>query len=132
MRLGDLTLALPQQLGDNLVDDLIGQCSHLVRRLGLNRVLDQNGLVLGHPQNRALRVGCFDKLSGGHIRGGNTLAFEIHDVVRTARNAAASITEGFDNCIAPLSQFGPQIVRSRAGHGWLHAAKHLTDPILLA
>src|SRR3989442_15955618 len=43
-----------QQLGNDLVDHQIGQRSHLIRELRLDRVRDQNWLVLRHPQSSTL------------------------------------------------------------------------------
>jgi len=42
--------SLFQQLGDDLVNHLIGQRPHFVLRLGLDRVLYQDRLILRHAQ----------------------------------------------------------------------------------
>ena len=95
--------SLFQQLGDDLFDHLIGQRSYLVRQLGLDRVWHQDRLVLRHPQGSALRMSRAKELSGGNVRGRNPLLFKVDHIVRTARNAAPSIAEGFDDRVALFS-----------------------------
>lgn len=46
-----------------------------------------------------------NEFRGGHVCGRDALFFEVDYIVRTARNAGPSITEGFDDCITFLSQF---------------------------
>ena len=52
--LGHLALALSQQFRNDLLHDLIRQVANLLLGFRLDRVLDQNRLVLRHPQYRAL------------------------------------------------------------------------------
>ena len=48
-----------------------------------------------------------DKFSGGHIRGRDAFFFKVDNIVRTARNAGPSITEGFDDGVAFLRSTQP-------------------------
>ncbi len=45
-----LLFFLFEQLADDLVNDLVCQSSDFVLGLGLNRMCNQNRLILGHPQ----------------------------------------------------------------------------------
>jgi hypothetical protein len=51
-------------------------------------------------------VGCAEELSGGNVRGGNSLLFKVDHIVRTARDAAPSIAQGFDDGVTFLLQLG--------------------------
>lgn len=93
--LGGLLFFVSQQLGNDLVKDLIGQSSDLVLGFGLDGMFDEDRFVLGHTQGGALGVGGSNKFGCGHICSRNTFFFKGDNVVRTARNAAPSITEGF-------------------------------------
>src|SRR5207245_4779368 len=75
-----------QQLGNDLVDHLIGQRPYLIRELRLDRVRHQDRLVLRHPQSSTLRMRCADELGGGDIGGRNPLLLKVDDIVRTARD----------------------------------------------
>ena len=90
-RLRCLLHFLFQQLSNDLVDHLIGQRPHLIRELRLDRVRDQNWLVLRHPQSSTLRMRCADELGGGNVGGRNPLLLKVDNIVRTARDAAPSI-----------------------------------------
>ena len=90
---------LPQQLGHDLVHHLIGQRLYLLLGLGLNRMRHEDRFVLRQPQSATLRMGRFDELGGGDIRGRNPLLLKRDDIVRTARDAAPSIAQGFDDGI---------------------------------
>lgn len=95
-------------------------------------MFDEDRLVLGHAKGRALSVGCTDKFSCGHICGRNTLLFKVDNIVRTARNTAASITEGFDDGVTLLRQLGFQWRWCAPGNGRFHSAQYVFDAILLA
>ena len=122
IRLGGLLLFVPQQLGNDLVKDLIGQGANLVLSFGLDGMLNQNRLVVRHAKGGALGVGGTDKFGRGHICGRNSLFFKIDDIVRTARNAAPSIAEGFNDGVTLLAEFGFQRLGSGPGDRRLHAA----------
>ena len=95
-----LLFFVPQQFGYNLVHDLINQPPDFVRQFGLNGMGNQNRLVLRHAKCCTLGMGSSQKLSRGHICGRDAFFFKTNNIVRTARNAAASIAEGFNHCIA--------------------------------
>ena len=100
--LGSLLYFVFQQLGNDLINDLIGQRPDLIFRLWLDWMFDEDRLVLRHTKRGALGVGCTNEFSRGHVCGRNTLLFKVDYIVRTARNAASSITEGFDDGVTLL------------------------------
>lgn len=130
-RLSSLAFALFQQFSNDLIDDLIGQGADLIFGLGLDGMFDEDRLVLGHTQGGALGVGGANEFGRSHISGRDTLFFKMNNIVRTARNAAPSITEGFDDSIAFLRQLGFERCRSAAGHGRFHSAQDVFDAVLL-
>ena len=131
-RLGGLLLSVSQQLGDDLVNDLIGQGADLVLGFGLDGVCDQDRLVVRQTQSGALGVGRADELGRGHVGGWNALLFKKNDIVRTARNTGPSIAEGFNNGVALLAEFGLQRLGRGAGDRRFHAAQDILDAVLLA
>ena len=122
IRLGGLLYLVSEQLGDDLVNDLVGQGADLVPGFGLNGMLNENRLVVRHAKGGALGVGRTDEFGRGHIGGRNSLLFKIDDIVRTARNAAPSIAEGFNDGVTLLAEFGFQRLGSGPGNRRLHAA----------
>ena len=98
-----LLFSVIEQLADNLVNDLIRQGSDFVLGLGLNRMLNQNRLILRHPKRRALGVGRTDKFRSGDVCRWDTVFFKVDNIVRTARDAGPSIAEGFYDGIAFLA-----------------------------
>jgi hypothetical protein len=127
-----LLFFLLKELGDNLVDHLIGQGADFILRLWLNRVLDENGLVLWHAERRALRMGGANELGGCDVRGGNALLFEVDYIVRTARNAGPSIAKGLDDGVTLLRQFSLDRCRRRTRHCRLHAAENFFHAVFVA
>lgn len=111
---------LLEQCGDDLVDHLIRQRPDFLGGFGLNRMRNQNRLVLRHAESSTLRVGSGEKFGCGHVGGGKAFFFEIDDIVRTARDARPSIAQGFDHRIASLDQLGLQRLGRRTCDGWLH------------
>ena len=120
-----------QQLGDDLVYDLVGQAADLVLGFGLDRMLYQNRFVVRHAERGALGVGRTDEFGGGHISGRNPLFFKIDYIVRTARNAAPSIAEGFDDGVTLLAELGLQRLGRGPGDCGLHATQDVFYPVLL-
>ncbi len=123
---------MSQQLGDDLIDDLIGQCPDLIFRLWLDWMLNEDRLVLGHAKGGALSVGCANKFSRGHVCGRDALLFKVDNIVRTARNTASSITEGFDDGVTLFRQLGFQRRRCASGDCGFHSAQYVFDAVLLA
>ena len=97
---GRLLLFLFQQLASNLVNNLVGQHADFILELGLNRMRDQNGLILRHTKGRTLGVRGAQKLRGRDICSRNPSLFQRDDIVRTARYTAASIAERFNDRVA--------------------------------
>ena len=62
-------------------------------------------LILRHAKRRTLRMRCAFEFYRRDIGGRDSMLFKIDYIVRTARNAAPSIAEGFDDGIALLPQF---------------------------
>ncbi len=130
--LRSLLLFLSQQLADDLIDDLIGQRPDLIFGLWLDWMFDEDRLVLGHAKGGALSVGCTNEFSRGHVCGRDALFFKVDDIVRTARNTAPSITEGFNDGVTLLRQLGFQRCRRAPGDCGLHSAQHVFDAVLFA
>jgi hypothetical protein len=85
--------------GEDLVVDGIGVRGHFIVGAVLDGVRDE------HPRRRdaersSLGLGCGYKCAGGDEDTGDTPAFQITDVVHTARRTAASIGQCFDHHIA--------------------------------
>ena len=95
-------------------------------------MLDEDWLVFRHAKDGALGVGGTNEFGRGDVCGRDALLFKVDNIVRTARNAGPSITEGFNDCVTFLPQFNPDGLRRRACHRWLHASQHIFDAILLA
>ena len=110
-----------EELADNLVNDLIRQSSDFVLGLGLNRVRDQDRLILRHPKRGALGIGRTDKFRSGDVCRWDTVFFKVDDIVRTARDAGPSIAEGFDDGITPFAQLHPNRLGCRSRDRRLHA-----------
>ena len=91
---------LLEQLANDLINHLIGECADFFLRLWLDGMLNQNRFVLRHAESRALRMGSANEFGRRHIRGRDALFFKVDYIVRTARNAGPSIAEGFDDRIA--------------------------------
>ena len=116
-----LLLFVFEQLADNLVNDLIRQSSDFGLGLRLNRMRNQNRLILSHPQRGALCVGRADEFRSGHVCCWDTVFFKVDDIVRTARYAGPSIAEGFNDGITLFAQLHPNRLGCRACDRGLHA-----------
>lgn len=55
-------------------------------------------------------MGSGNELCGSDVGGWNAVFFEFDYVVRTARNTAPSIAEGFDDSVAFLAQLGVNLL----------------------
>lgn len=95
-------------------------------------MFDKDRLVLGHTESSTLSVGCTNEFSRGHICGRDALFFKVDDIVRTARNTAASITEGFDDGVTLLRQLGFQRCWRAPGDCGFHSAQYVFDAVLVA
>jgi hypothetical protein len=85
--------------GEDLVVDGVGVSGHLI----VGAVLD--GVRHEHPRRgdakrSRLGIGCGHKRAGRNEDTGDTPAFQITDVVHTARRTAASIGQCFDDDVA--------------------------------
>ena len=116
-----LLLFVFEQLADDLVNDLVRQSSDFGLGLRLNRMRNQNRLILSHPQRGALRVGRANEFRSGHVCRWDTVFFKVDDIVRTARYAGPSIAEGFNDGITPFAQLHPDRLGCRACDRGLHA-----------
>ena len=86
-------------LGDELLDGLVGEGDHL----GVGPVLDRMGdEESGHVEAEGLGLGFGGRHEGvgGDEHAWDTATLEVGDVVHTARRAASSIGERFDHCVA--------------------------------
>jgi len=128
-RLRRLLHFLFQQLGNDLADHLISQRLHLIRELRLDRVWYQDWLVLRHSQSSTLGMRCANELGGGNVSGRDPLLLKVDNIVRTARDAAPSIAQGFDDSVTLLSQFCLQRLRHNPPRRRLPAAQDIFDPI---
>ena len=97
---------------------------HRVRRDDADFVVGSilNGVRYEHTdrldaERSRLRFGAVDEGLGRDEDGGDAPAFELRRVVHTARRAASSVGERFDDRIAPGGDLVPEIDRRRLGEG---------------
>ena len=89
---------------------LLRQLPQLRVRAVLDGVRDEDiGRV--DPQRFRLHIRRVDELRGGDADSGNAALFEVRDVMRTARRAAASIGQAFDHQV----DFRADLLRQRHG-----------------
>ena len=88
-----------------------------------------NGMRYEHTDRRdaersRLRFGAVDERFGRDEDGRDAAAFEVRRVVHTARRAASSVGERFDDRIAPRGDLVPEIDGRRLGEGRLLEAQN--------
>ena len=93
---------------------------------------DQNGLILRHAKGRTLGVRSTQELRGRDICSRDTFFFERDDIVRTARYAAASIAERFNDRVTLFLQFPLNVFSRRPTWGRFRPPQRLCDAVLLA
>ena len=76
-------------------------------------------------------MGRAEELGGGNVRGGNSLLFKVDDVVRTARDAAPSIAQGFDERVTLLPQLRFEWLGGGPRHRRFHPAQDVLHPVPL-
>ena len=69
-------------------------------------------------------LGGFGKRFGGHHHTGQATAFQVIDVVHTARRTRSSIGEGFDDRRTLGGDLVAQVDRGRLGERWLGVAQN--------
>ena len=110
---------------DYLSESLVCVLAHFVvgpvldgmRRKDPRSIRKTQGVGLGH--------GSLDELGRRNEDAGDAPAFEINDVVHTARRTTASIGECLDDQRALGGDLLAQVDRRRFGERWLLEAQHL-------
>jgi len=100
----DLTLRLPGQDFDDLLERLIGPGARFVRLEGGQGMADAHRLVVRAAEGLSVVAGGVHEGLGTQQHGGDAAILEGQDVVHTARHTGASVADGGDYEVATLGQ----------------------------
>jgi hypothetical protein len=102
---GDLTLSLPGQDFDDLLERVIGPGARFVRLEGGEGMADAHRLIVGIAEGFGVVAGGIHEGFSTQQHSGDAAIFEGQDIVHTARYTGASVADGGDDEIATLGQF---------------------------
>jgi hypothetical protein len=74
---------------------------------------------------------CTNKFGRGNVGSGNSLLFKVDNIVRTARDAAPSIAEGFNDGVTLLPQLSPEWLGGNPSGRQLFAPQNFFDAVTL-